>query len=224
VVIDLVRSRYTPLDLAKSVVAYARRWRPFVIGIEDAAGSKLLEPTIINEAVKTGDAPTIAVCSKIDWIKTNNDEGAKMTRMAALHPFLYQGQLRFVSYLPYLQELYQEFQKCLVSKAAKNDIPDVISRQLNYAPRMIRQVSGIGLPLPGGPQMTPFPATRDQMAYNLLYGPWISDSEIPADAFGRLGMGEIPQPLVEPEPVKAEPMPPRKEGVASDGLSEWVGW
>jgi phage terminase large subunit-like protein len=212
VVIDLVRQRFTPLDLAKMVVAQARKWRPFVIGVENAAGSQMLEPTIIAEALKTGDPSTISVCSKIDWIKVTNEEGAKQTRMASLHPFLANQQLKFVAHLPYLRELYTEFQKCLLQKQTKNDIPDVISRQIKYAPRMARAMAITGLPgssMANLPQSTPYPTTKAQAEYNLMYGPWISTNEMPADAFGRLGMGEIPRPLVEETPVENERLEPK---------------
>lgn len=224
VVIDLIRQRFTPLDLAKAVVSAARKWRPFVVGVENAAGSQMLEPTIIAEALKTGDPNVIAVCSKIDWIKVNNQEGAKQTRMASLHPYLVNHQLRFVAHLPYLKELYSEFQKCLLHKQTKNDIPDVISRQLTYAPRMTRMLSASGLPGAKAnlPQMTPLPTTKAQAEYNLLYGQWLSESEMPADAFGRLGMGEIPRPLVDPNPEPPEPV--TKNTGFSDGLGDFVGW
>jgi len=224
VVIDLIRQRFTPLDLAKAVVSCARKWRPFVIGIENAAGSDLIEPTIISEALKTGDPATIAVCSKIDWIKPTKEDGAKQTRMAALHPYLFESKLRFVAHLPYLKELYSEFQKCLLHKQTKNDIPDSISRQLTYAPRMNRMLSASGLPGAKnfGPQMTPMPNSRAQAEYNLMFGPWLSDSELPADAFGRLGFGEVPQPLVEVKPSEPEPAP--RNNQFSDGLGSMIDW
>jgi len=207
VVIDLVRQRFTPMDLAKAVVAQARKWRPFVIGVENASGSQMLEPTIISEALKTGDPAVIAVCSKIDWIKVENQEGAKMTRMASLHPYLVNHQLRFVAHLPYLKELYSEFQKCLLYKQTKNDIPDVISRQTKYGPRMTKALSMANLPgAKNMPPVAPVPTTRAQAEYNLMYGPWLTDNEVPSDAFGRLGMGEVPQPLVDPEPTAPEPV------------------
>ncbi len=224
VVIDLIRQRFTPLDLAKAVVSSARKWRPFVIGIENAAGSDLIEPTIISEALKTGDPNVIQVCSKIDWIKPAKEDGAKQTRMAAMHPYLVENRLRFVSHLPYLKELYSEFQKCLIYKQTKNDIPDSISRHRPYAPRTSKMLSIAGLPgaKPIGPQMTPMPVTKAQADYNLLYGPWITESEMPSDAFGRLGMGEIPQPLVDLEPKEPEPVP--KQHMFSDGLGSLIDW
>ena len=80
-------------------------------------------------------------------------------------------------------------------------------------------IAGLPGAKPIGPQMTPMPVTKAQADYNLLYGPWLSDNEFPADAFGRLGLGEIPVPLVDPDPQTPEPV--AKVGIASDGLN-WM--
>lgn len=132
---DLIRGRFLHNDLAKSVVDFAMKWRPFVIGIEDAGGSKFLEPAIIAEAQRTGQPQVISVCSKIDWVTPENQKDAKKMRMAALHPWLENDRLKFASYLPHLDALYSEFERCLHS-AHHDDIPDVISRQTKYAPAM----------------------------------------------------------------------------------------
>lgn len=134
-VTDLIRGRFLHNDLAKAVVDFAMKWRPFVIGIEDAGGSKFLEPAIIAEAQRTGQPQVIAVCSKIDWVTPDNQKDAKKMRMAALHPWLENDRLKFASYLPHLDALYSEFERCLHSHH-HDDIPDVISRQTKYAPAM----------------------------------------------------------------------------------------
>jgi phage terminase large subunit-like protein len=132
---DLVRGRYLHNDLARAVVDFAMKWRPFVIGIEDAAGSKFLEPAIIAEAQRTGNPQVIAVCSRIDWVPIDNQKDAKKMRMATLHPWLVNDRLKFAAYLPHIDALYSEFERCLHSHH-HDDIPDVISRQTKYAPAM----------------------------------------------------------------------------------------
>lgn len=132
---DLIRGRFLHNDLAKAVVDFAMKWRPFVIGIEDAGGSRFLEPAIIYEAQKTGQPQVIAVCSKIDWITPDNQKDSKKMRMATLHPWLMNDRLKFAAYLPHLDALYSEFERCLTSHH-HDDIPDVISRQTKYAPAM----------------------------------------------------------------------------------------
>lgn len=132
---DLIRGRFLHNDLARAVVDFAMKWRPFVIGIEDAGGSKFLEPAIIAEAQRTGQPQVISVCSKIDWVTPDNQKDAKKMRMASLHPWLMNDRLKFAAYLPHLDALYSEFERCLHSHH-HDDIPDVISRQTKYAPAM----------------------------------------------------------------------------------------
>ena len=130
---DLIRGRFHHNDLAKAVVELCMKWRPFIIGIEDAMGSRFLEPTIIAEAQKTGQPDVIATVGRIDWVTPDNQKDAKKMRMAALHPWLINGRMKFAAYLPYLDVLYSEFERCLTSHH-HDDIPDVISRQTKYAP------------------------------------------------------------------------------------------
>lgn len=204
---DLIRNRFSPTDLAKAVVDFAMKWKPFVIGIEDATGSKFLEPTIIAEAQKTGNAHVMAVCGRIDWIKQDNQKDAKRMRMAGLHPWLTQGRMKFASYLPFLPILYDEFGRCMASGKNHNDIPDVISYQPRYAPRVFQMAQKSETQI----------MSNDQRDYNILYGPWLTESGLPADQFGRLGMG--PPPVIIPE--KAEP--DYKADVPSSGMDPILG-
>jgi predicted phage terminase large subunit-like protein len=155
---DMIRGRFHHLELARAVVDFAKKWHPFVIGIEDTAGSRFLEPTIIAEAQKTGNPFVMAVCSKIDWIKATNERDSKRTRMAAMQPWILGGRLKFAAHLPQLEVLYSEFERCLTSHH-HDDIPDVISRQVKYAPAMQMVIEKQG-----------FNAfTRTDMAWHMLY-------------------------------------------------------
>lgn len=143
---DLVRDRFpNPIALAKAIVDMAVKHHPFVIGVEDAGASKFIEPTIIAEAQKTNDPLVIAVCSRIDWIPVTREDGAKKARMAALQPLLVGNLLKFVNYLPFLKTLYEEFLRCQVNLRRHNDIPDVISQQPRYAPRVLKQIQESGI-------------------------------------------------------------------------------
>lgn len=140
VVIDLVRAKFKPLDLAKEVVKFAVKYKPYVIGIEKAAGSDLLHPAIMNEAVKTGINEVVDVCSRIDWVTPSNQKDAKRTRIRALHPWIANDLMFFVSHLPFLEELYGEFERCLSLGDPKDDIPDNLAYQVRYAPQMVKIV------------------------------------------------------------------------------------
>jgi phage terminase large subunit-like protein len=137
---DLIRARFTPSDLAKAVVDFALKYRPYVVSIEDASGSKLLEPAIKSEALKTGDAYIIGLFNRIDWVSAETNKDAKKIRMAALQPWLDDGRMKFAAHLPFIGVLYDEFEKCM-GASHHDDIPDVISRQLKHAPAMAQSIA-----------------------------------------------------------------------------------
>lgn len=202
VIDDLIRARFKPDELAQAVVDFAKKYHPFVIGIEDASGSKLAEPAIIAKAMATQDPHVIAVCSKIDWIKPNTEIDSKRARMGTMHPWVVEKRLRFASYLPYLPVLYDEFERCMTSKNARNDIPDVISQQLQYAPRIIQQTTE-------NPSLT---------AYNPGGAAWNQLFE-EADQFGRPGFyfPPITVPVTEPE-ISNVPSVPGLDNILGSGI------
>lgn len=136
---DLIRARFTPADLAKAVVDFARKYRPFIVTIEDAAGSKFLEPAIKAKALELGDQHIISLLNRIDWVTAEVNKDAKRIRMAAMQPWIYDGRLKFAAHLPFLSILYTEFEKCMTG-SGHDDIPDVISRQLKHAPAMAQTI------------------------------------------------------------------------------------
>jgi len=189
-IIEIVRKRFRPADLAQAVVDLAVKYHPFVIGIEDAGGSQFLEDSIKSRAELTKNQHIIQVCSNVDWITPDNGRygkagDAKKLRMAGLHPWLVDGRLKFANFLfdGQLETLYNEFEKCLHSPRF-DDIPDVISYQPRYAPRITKAILKANDPLIG---MSP-----DKAEWNLLY-------EANTDAFGRVGFAP-PTPVVTPEP------------------------
>lgn len=203
---DLVRDRFaTPTALARAVVDLAKRHHPFVIGIEDAGASRFLEPTIVSEAYKTGDPWVIDVCTKIDWIPVTHQKEAKKARMAALQPLLADNLMFFASHLPYLKVLYEEFLRCQVNLRRHNDIPDVISFQPRYAPRIIKQIQEQGIST----------WSREQVMYNLLY-------EENTDPFGSPGGGGVITSSLDeprfPEDIEALSYAPGLDSILGGGL------
>ena len=175
---DLVRDRFpTPVSRAKAIVDFAKKHHPFVIGIEDAAGSRLIGPTIEAEARKTGDPHVIQVCSNIDWIKPDTQKDAKKIRMSALQPLMEYGLFKFANYIPYRQIAYDEFLRCTGSKSTKNDIPDTLSYQPRYQPRLQMKVLEQGVPSWIG-------WNREQAAWNIIF-------EENCDPWGRVGAGGV---------------------------------
>lgn len=141
----IVRDRFNHSTLAQAVVDLALEEDPFVIGIEDAAGSRFLEPTIISAALRTQNPKIIALCSHIDWVAPDNQVDAKRVRMRSMYPWIAEGRLKFLNACmadkdPQLETFYSEWQKCLVSHH-HDDIPDVISQMPNrYAPRATQAI------------------------------------------------------------------------------------
>jgi len=187
---ELIRKRFKPADLAKEVVAFAKKYHPFVVGIEDASGAQYLWEEIKREAVKTGDQHVIEVIQRIDWIVPKNHKGAKELRMAELHPWLVSGRLKFLNHCMAtaggMEILYNEFERCLRGRKLHNDIPDVISYQPRYAMRIMNMATK--------PEISSkaFLANPDKAQWNMLFEN--------GDAFGRPGMGGPPLPIVTPEP------------------------
>ena len=141
----IVRDRFNHSTLAQAIVDLAQEEHPFVIGIEDAAGSKLLEPTIISAALRTKDPRVIELCSHIDWVSPDNQIDAKRVRMRSMYPWISEGRLKFLNACmadkdPRLETFYSEWEKCLVSHH-HDDIPDVVSQMPNrYAPRATQAI------------------------------------------------------------------------------------
>lgn len=200
---DLIRDRFQPNALAQAVVDFARRWHPFIIGIEDAGGSRSLEYAIQLAAQKTADQQVIAVCNAIDWVTPTNNKDAKRTRMGSLHPWIVNDQLRFSAHLPHLEALYSEFERCM-SSHHHDDIPDVISRQTKYGPRMLQVIEKNDIQT----------WSKSDAAYNLLF-------EENCDAFGRIGLGystPIDPPVEVEEGPKSETPAPGFDPILGAGI------
>jgi hypothetical protein len=135
----IVRERFNPFTAAQAIVQLVIEERPFILGIEGATGSVLLEPTIHAEAYKTGDAQVIAVCTHILWVPPNNQFDAKRIRMGGLIPWIEEGRLKLANFCmepkyPGLDLLYDEFERCLASHH-HDDIPDNLGYQPQFAPQ-----------------------------------------------------------------------------------------
>lgn len=140
--IDLVRAKFKPFDFGKAFVDFARKHRPYVIGIEKAGGSEMAHPGIMMEAYKTKDQYIIDLCSRIDWVTPSNQKDAKQARMGALHPWIAGDMMYFLNTLlnGNLEPLYDEFERCMGTGLTHDDIPDNFSYQPRYAPSMMQAI------------------------------------------------------------------------------------
>jgi hypothetical protein len=140
----IVRDRFNPFSAAQAIVQLVVEERPFVLGIEDAGGSKNLEPTIQAEAYKSGDQQVIDVCTHIQWVTPSNQFDAKRIRMGSLIPWVEEGRLKFANFCmapkyPLLDVMYDEFERCL-SSHHHDDIPDNLGYQPLYAPQAVQAI------------------------------------------------------------------------------------
>jgi hypothetical protein len=145
----LIRDRFNPFTAAKAIVDLVVEERPFILGIEDAGGSKSLEPTIHAEAYKTQDSYVINVCTHIQWVTPNNQYDAKHIRMGSLIPWVEEGRMKFANFClqpkyPSMDTLYDEFERCMFTKRHgasthhHDDIPDNLGYQPMYAPQAVQ--------------------------------------------------------------------------------------
>ena len=140
-IIDLVRDVFpNPTAIAKAVVTFCTKHHPDILSIEDALGSRMLQPTIEAEADKyrhprTGEPDEFVknLVRRIHWSPIDTREDSKRNRINSLQPLLMYGRMRFVNYLPYMDQLKTEFVR-KITRGSKNDIPDSISLQIPFMP------------------------------------------------------------------------------------------
>ena len=118
-----------------------------------------------------------------------------------MQPLLVAGLLKFANFLPHIQMLYKEYEGCLHG-VGHDDIPDVISRQRKYAPRVVQMASK--------PETSTraFLVSPEQASWNMMFAD--------GDQFGRPGLGiTVPQPIVATEPEPEYHVPEMYPGVVN---------
>src|SRR5581483_7658091 len=165
---------------------------------------------------KTGIPEVIAVLTNIDWIKPDNQKEAKQQRMAALHPWLVNDRMWVANYLPQIEVIYEEFERCLLDHH-HDDIPEVIPQQPRYAPRTRLLIEEKGLDT----------RSMADVAWHMLYeegwsGPTAGYLLTHDPVTGELKWNApIPYPLVPVEPVEPEvkaEAPPGLDPILGGGL------
>lgn len=179
---EIVRDRFNHLTLARAVVDLAEKYRPFIVGIENAAGSSLLTEQIKSEAFRRKNQQLLQVCGNIDWFSPDNQKDAKKVRMRSTYPWFVEGRLKFFNACfknkdgqVDLEPMYTEFEKCLTSHH-HDDIPDVVAMQLRYAPKANLAII----------ENNENAMVRNDPFYNMVFEN--------GDQFGRPGYG-MPEPI-----------------------------
>ena len=130
-IVDIIRKRFTPDELAYAVAYAAWQYRPLITGIENSAGSKFLEMDIARHLTALGyeEAP-------IDWFPVVRKPEAKELRVKELQTMLAQGLLWFSASINCMDALYKEFVQ-FGGAHHHDDIPDAIAHLRRYLPQGI---------------------------------------------------------------------------------------
>lgn len=123
-ILDIARGRFSPYELVHNIFNLILRWRPARVGIENAGGAELLEPSLVAFSRQH------RIHLPLDWLPVSSSV-KKTTRIAGLQGLLLQDKLYFAAGLPDFEELKKEFVR--FPKYKHDDIPDAISLLLNYA-------------------------------------------------------------------------------------------
>lgn len=128
-ILDIVMDKFNPAMLGQQIAAAAVKWRPRRIGIEDAAGAKLLAPflELLQRQMRRN--------FNIEYVKTNPTR-TKSDRILSLQPLLVQNTLYFSANIPtkIMDEVIKMFVK--FPRYAHDDGPDAISQLLQYRNRV----------------------------------------------------------------------------------------
>lgn len=124
-ILDMVRGRFSPDELAFKFLELAKRWYYFLdrIGVEEAGGSQLIGPTLRAGATR------MQIGLPIEWLPLEQDK-TKDERIFGLLPLLRNGKIKIFAGMPDLEEFIKEFVR--FPKYSYRDIPDATSMLLKY--------------------------------------------------------------------------------------------
>ena len=102
IIVEVQRGQYTPMQLAKRVVACAKRWETRRVMIEDTPGARSMIISIQNAALEASWRIEIV------WIEFQNDATARSLAIKAAEPQLLAGRLLFEKGIKNLDEAYRQ--------------------------------------------------------------------------------------------------------------------
>lgn len=128
-VLDLVYGRWNPNELVNMIIGQCVKWRPLCIGIEEANGSRMLQPALDLHARQMN------LSLYIEWQKTSPNKHKNDT-IAGLQPLFKDDKLYLSAAMTRetRKELLKQFVK--FPKTSHDDIPDAIARLLTFRNRI----------------------------------------------------------------------------------------
>lgn len=112
-------------QLANNVISYALQCRPLKILIEETASAKYFVEYVRMVCRDKG------IVLPLDYIKVNNQKGAKATRIKAMAGHVKNGRLKFFVGIPYWDKLVEQSTKFTGGKHQHDDYPDTMALMCN---------------------------------------------------------------------------------------------
>lgn len=131
-IVDIIRGRFLPDELAFKVADTVRIYRPEITGIENSSGARFLEMDIMRHAVN------LAIPIALDWFPVSKKQEAKELRVKELQTMLANNQLWFSQNLACYDALIKEFTE-FGGQHHHDDIPDAIAHLRRYLPQRVLQ-------------------------------------------------------------------------------------
>lgn len=129
-VVEVLRGKFSPSELAFKVADQAARWRVEKIYIEKSPGADFLQNDILRELNRCG----YSECPYPEYFPVDNQKGAKEKRRELLESYLTNKLLWFSSALPNFQVILDEFLNTKSSSKRKDDIIDSIAHLARIIP------------------------------------------------------------------------------------------
>lgn len=117
-ILNLIRGRYMPHELVNAILTATHRYKPLTHGIEEAGGSRLLEPALYMRA------HDLRMHVPVEWIKVSPKK-TKVERISALQALFKQDKLFISAGCDNQTDLMNEFTR--FPKYSHDDIPDAIA-------------------------------------------------------------------------------------------------
>lgn len=132
-IIEIVRGRFSPSELAFRVADLAARHRVERIYIEKSPGSTFLHNDIMRELSRQG----YGECPSPEWFPVDNQKGAKVKRAEMLESLLTHGHIWFSININIMDDVINEFLKFKPDAKRKDDIIDAIAHLTRVMPARI---------------------------------------------------------------------------------------
>lgn len=126
-IVDVIRKRYLPDELAYAVAYAIWQYRPEICGVENSNGANFLQNDINRHAASMG------ITAGIDWFPVSKQFEGKEVRVKELQALMAAGRLWFSNSIPCMDALYKEFVQ-FGGAHHHDDIPDAIAHLRRYLP------------------------------------------------------------------------------------------